>query len=272
MSVFSRLKSSKRNDAPVIGIYGGPGTGKTSLAMEFPDPIYFYVEGEEPPEGAPEVPADEIKSFEGLLENFSDLLTEDHDFKTVIIDSLDKVEPMVWAATMARNGWTSIDSNDKGAETSFGKGYLAADVEWKDYFAAIAALSRAGITVIQILHSEAKTFKDPLVDDYDQYKPKLQKRALDLMVENCKALFFLSRSMSTKLVKAFGGKEQKKPEGMSGSERVIYTDGRAGFVAKNRLKNAPSKITYKPGLGYAEISKYFGDGPSVTLEPEDNEE
>lgn len=272
MSVFDRLVSSKRTDAPILTIYGGPGTGKTSFALEFPDPIYFYVEGEEPPEGAAEVPADEITSLDGLLGNFSDLLTEEHSIKTVVIDSLDKVEPMVWAATMARNGWDTIDSNDKGSPTAFGKGYLAADVEWKDYFAAVSALSRAGITVIQILHSEAKTFKDPLVDDYDHYRPKLQKRALDLVIENCKALLFLNRRTSVKMVKAFGGKEQQKPQGMSGSERVIHTDGRAGFLAKNRLKNVPASITYKLGNGYNEISKYFGDGPSNQNEPEPQED
>lgn len=257
MSVFDRLNKAVQRGAPAIAIYGTPGVGKTSLASEFPNPIYLYVEGEEPPEGI-EMPNAEIKSFDELLDTFNDLLSEQHEFKTVIIDSLDKVEPMVWAATCARNGWDSIDSNDKGSPTSFGKGYLAADVEWRDLFDGISALSRAGIFVVQILHSEAKSFNDPLVDAYDRYRPKLQRRALDLVIENCKALLFLNRRTSVKQVKAFGGKDQAKPEGMSGAERLIYTDERAGFLAKNRFKDMPASIPYKAGQGFEALSKYFG--------------
>ncbi|MEZ2132512.1 MULTISPECIES: ATP-binding protein [unclassified Sinorhizobium] len=257
MSVFDRLKSSKRTTPPAIAIYGTPGVGKTSLAAEFPDPIYLYVEGEEPPDGV-DLPSDEITSFAGLLDTFADLLNEEHPFKTVIIDSLDKVEPMVWAATCQRNQWDSIDSNDKGSPTAFGKGYLAADVEWGEYHEAISALNRAGLYVVQILHSETKRHDDPLVDAYDRYRPKLQKRALELVVENCKALLFLNRRTSVKRVEAsFGGKKTSKPEGMSGAERIIHTDERAGFYAKNRFKGAPAQITYRPGQGFAELSKYL---------------
>lgn len=265
MSVFERLEQKRKPKAPVIAIYGTAGVGKSSFAMEFEDPIYLWVNGEEAPDGVDvEGRNDEITSFNGLLDTFGDLLTEKHPFRTVIIDSLDKVEPMVWETTCARNGWDTIDSNDKGAPTAFGKGYLAADVEWKDYHDAVGALSRAGITVVQILHSESKTHKDPLVDDYDRYKPKLQKRALDLVIENCKALLFLNRRTSVKQVKGFGGKEQAKPEGMSGSERVIHTDERAGFLAKNRLNGAPATIPYKRGQGFAELSKYFAVNDNST--------
>jgi hypothetical protein len=258
MSVFDRLKSKKNKGKPVIAIYGTPGVGKTSLAFEFPEPIYLYVDGETPPDGVDwEERSDEITSFSGLLDTFAELLTTEHPFKTVIIDSLDKLEPMVWNATCARNGWDVIDSNDKGSPTAFGKGYLAADIEWGEYHEAINALSRAGIYVVQILHSEAKPFKDPLVEDYDRYRPKLQKRAMDMVIENCKALLFINRRMSVKQIDKGFGKKEAKPEGMSGAERIIHTDERAGFLAKNRFNGAPAQITYRPGQGFAELSKYM---------------
>ncbi len=46
---LSSLKSTKRNDPPVMLLYGVDGIGKTSLASEFPDPIYLATEGERPP-------------------------------------------------------------------------------------------------------------------------------------------------------------------------------------------------------------------------------
>ncbi len=69
---------------------------------------------------------------------------------------------------------------------------------------------------------------------------------------------FINRRTSVKQVKAsFGGDKTNKPEGMSGSERVIYTDERAGFLAKNRLNGAPASIPYRKGSGFTELSKYF---------------
>ncbi len=48
-----------------------------------------------------------------------------------------------------------------------------------------------------------------------------------------------------------------KPEGMSGGERVIYTDERAGFYAKSRFKGMPASLPYREGQGFAELSRYF---------------
>lgn len=268
---LSSLNSTKREHPPLLAFYGTGGIGKTSLASEFPDPIYLHTEGEEAPTDV-EMPSALIESFDDLLSIFGELYTEEHDFKTVIIDSLDAIEPMLWEYTCARmggaaTGWTSIAVNEKNSPTAFGHGYLEADVDWMEYIGAVKAMSRKGMHVVQLMHSEIKRFDDPTIDSYDRYKPKLQKRAADIIMEKSDALLFMTKRTSVKQVDKGFGKKENKAEGLSGSERIIYTDERAGFLAKNRL-NMPSSIPYKKGQGFTVLSKHFYTPQRVEEEEE----
>jgi len=123
---LSSLRSSKSTNPPVITLYGVDGIGKTSLAAEFPDAIYLPTDGERTPEGVELPTPGTIESFAALLDVFGELLTTDHEFKTVIVDSLDGLEPLVWAATSARLGVESIEA------PGYGRGYVEADGEWNE--------------------------------------------------------------------------------------------------------------------------------------------
>ena len=98
LSLLSLVRR-KSDKPPRIVIYGVPGIGKTSLAAEFPDPIFIQTE-----EGAGNL---ELTTFaDGPLTTFAQvdeaielLLTGDHSFRTAVLDSLDWLEPIVWAET-----------------------------------------------------------------------------------------------------------------------------------------------------------------------------
>jgi len=57
-------------------------------------------------------------------------LAEQHDFATVVIDSVDWLEPLVWAKACRDNGWNSIE------DAGYGKGYVAALNLWRQYIDA----------------------------------------------------------------------------------------------------------------------------------------
>ena len=251
---LSSLRSSKSDNPPILLIYGVGKVGKTSLAAEFPDPIYLSTDGERTPDDI-ELPSADIETFDDLLGVFGDLLTEDHPHKTVIIDSLDGLEPLVWAATCQRNGWATIE------DPGFGKGYLAADVEWGEYFQALTALKNAGLAVVQIAHPEIVRFDSPTSDPYSRYGIKLQRRAAALAQEKADIIGFLNYRVSIKEKEVGFNKKVSHAEG--GAERQIHLEERAGFIAGNRY-SMPATITFKKGAGYTELAKFFPAPTGVT--------
>lgn len=251
---LSSLRSSKSDKPPVITIYGVDGVGKTSLAAEFPDPIYLPTDGERAPADIDLPTPGTIESLDDLFDVIGQLLTEDHDRKTVIIDSLDGLEPLVWAATCKRLNVGSIE------EPGYGRGFVEADAEWNEFLAAVGALRERGIAVVLLAHPEIVRFDSPTSDPYSRYTIKLHKRAGALVREKSDIVAFVNYRVSLKEKEVGHNKKVTHAEG--GQERQILLEERAGFVAKNRY-SMPDKLTFKKGAGYTELAKHFPEPTGV---------
>lgn len=251
---LSSLRSSTSTNPPIVVLYGVDGIGKTTLAAEWPSPIYLPTEGERTPSGVDLPTPGTVESLQSLFDVFIELLNTDdngnltHDFRTVIIDSLDGLEPLVWAATCARLGLNSIE------EAGFGKGYVEADTEWNEYLAALGALSRAGLNVVQLAHPEIVRFDSPTTDPYSRYQPKLHKRANALIREKADVVAFMNYRVSIKEKEV--ARQTKVAHAEGGKERQVHLNEGAGFNAKNRY-SMPDTITYRRGEGYAALAKYW---------------
>lgn len=254
---LSNLRSSKVDRPPVCLFYAGDGDCKTSLASEFPTPIYLRSEGEEPPSDAPEMPTADITSWEDIEDTFNLLLTEEHEFKTVIVDTVDGIAPFVEAVTAQRIGAASINDNSKGSPAAFGNGFKESEVEWGQFMDGCAALSRAGMNVVILGHREIRNFKSPTTDPYDQYDVALNKRAAPIVRARCDLVGFMSRRVSLKEKEVSRNNKVTHAEG--GKEVQIHTVGGAGFHAKNRY-GLPEAVTYRRGSGYADMAPYFPGG------------
>jgi hypothetical protein len=260
---LSSLKSTKQQAlerAPIVLIYGVDGIGKTSLAAEFPSPLYLPTAGERAPAEIDLPTPGTIETADDLWSVVGDLLETNesgalvHDIRTLIIDSLDGLEPIMNAVTCERIGADSIDSNTQGSPAAFGRGDVQADVEWDQFMDACDDLALAGINVVMLAHPEIKRFDSPVSDPYDRYQVKLRKRAAALIRERSDIVAFMNHRVSLKSKTVAPKKEVTHAEG--GKERQIHLVEGAGFVAKNRF-SMPDYIIYKKGHGYAELAKYL---------------
>jgi len=242
------LKSSTSINPPIMLVYGVDGIGKTSFAAEFPSPIYLPTEGERAPKGVDIPTPGTIESFNDIINVIGELLEGGHDLKTVIIDSLDGLEPLIWAATAARLGVSSIE------EPGFGKGYVEADNEWRDFLSGVSALAASGMHVVMLAHPEIIRFDSPTTDPYSRYTPKLHKRGNALVREQADIVAFMNYRVSLKEKEVGPKKTVAHAEG--GKERQIHLAEGAGYVAKNRY-SMPDTIKYVKGNGYADVSKFW---------------
>lgn len=222
------LKSLIRSTAampPRILVYGTHGVGKTTLAAQAPNPVFIRTEDGM---GALDVPAFPLaKSLDEVMEAFNALYTEDHGFQTLVLDSVDWLEPLVWQATAKKNNWADIET------PGYGRGYVAASDTWRTIIDGINALrDERGMAVILIGHCDIKRFDSPETEPYDRYQPKLHARASALMQEHVDCVFFANYRVST--VKADVGFNKKVTRAVGGGDRLLYTQERPAFLAKNR--------------------------------------
>lgn len=204
--------------------YGVQGIGKNTFATTFEKPVIIQTE-----EGshAFDVPASPVASvFQDVVDSIQRLHGE-HGFKTVILDSLDWLEPLTWAACCAQNNWESIES------PGWGKGYIELDRWWRYVMVGLDSLRmNKGMTVIVLAHSQIKTISPPDTDAYDTYQIKMQRRAFDLWQEWADMVLFLNYKVNVQKTKV--GVDQVKVRGVGTGERVIYTNERPAYKAKNR--------------------------------------
>lgn len=220
---LSSLKRQSDRKPPRMLVYGTAGIGKTTLGMAAPSPVFLQTEESEvdcPTFGL-------LKTFEQVMEALAALYGEEHDFKTVVLDSVDWLEPLIWAETCRLNGWANIEA------AGYGKGYIAALDQWRALLDGFNALrDERGMGVILLAHCEIKRFDSPETEPYDRYQIKLQTRASALVQEHVDCVLFANYRVST--VKADLGFNKKAVRGVGGGDRLIYTNERPAFLAKNR--------------------------------------
>jgi len=129
------LASLRRSGAampPRLLAYGVAGVGKTKLAADAPRPIFLQTE-----DGLGKITADTfgmLRSYEDVQDALDVLYREDHGFQTVVLDSLDWLEPMIWKRTCQDNNWPDIE------KPGFGKGYIAALDVWRGFLDGMTLL------------------------------------------------------------------------------------------------------------------------------------
>ena len=224
---LASLRRSSTLQPPRILMHGVAGVGKSTFAAKADSPVFRH---DEDGLGKLEVPHFPLAaSYADVSEALDSLLTESHEFRTVVIDSVDWLEPLIWAEACKRNNWSSIEY------PGFGKGYAEALNIWREYLDKLNALrDEKGMAVLQIAHTDIKRFDSPEHEPYDRYVIKLQSRAAALLQEHSDIVLFANYQIS--IAKSEVGFNKKVTRALGSGKRVMHTEERPAYLAKNRYE------------------------------------
>jgi len=227
MSKLSQVVRGRISRPILILVYGPDGVGKSSFGSNAPNPIFL----------GPETGTDHLdvtrypepKNWTELLDGLDDLIKSPHDYKTLVVDSLDWIEPLLFTKIIAEDG-----KQAKTIETAcggYGKGYVEAEKRWKDEFIERLNLLRENrkMNIVLVAHSDVVIFADPQSNtEYKRYELKLNKRASAKFREYVDAVLFCT-------FRTFVKKDANNKVSAFGSgERCMMTEKRPAYDAKNR--------------------------------------
>lgn len=237
------VHKTKHAAPPRIVIHGGEGVGKSTFASKSPNPI--FVQTEDGLNGIDTNAFELATSFEMVIEQLSLLGNEQHDFKSVWVDSGDWAEALVFDMVCRSHGVQTIEL----AAGGYGKGYAEAVLDFRKILDWLDFLNKQrGMIVGIVCHSVVVPVNDPLTEPYDRYELKLwqNKRGRgirDMVVEWADVVGFAHPSVVTTKMEDTTANAGRDADGNRAKvSRGIVTDkmnklqlvGSPAAVAKNR--------------------------------------
>lgn len=214
---------------PRLVIYGAEGVGKSTFGAGCPSPILIPTE-----DGAAHLECDKfplVTSYAEFMGAVGSVAQEEHQYQTVVIDTADWLERLVWADVCRKEGKENIE------DFGYGKGYVVVLNHWKEVLTALDYLrDERGMAVVLLAHAKIEKFNDPESDGYDRYTLKLNKHADAMVREWADAVLFAHKKQRVeKIGEGPMAKLKAKPVGKDGGERVLRCTSGPAAVAKNRF-------------------------------------
>ena len=259
MSVASVSKGIKK-EGRRFAFYGPEGVGKTTFVADASNPVFFDLDlGSHWMANVPRMPGREDLgrevTYNDILDGVESLIRDDHNYKTVVFDTVDKLESIIWNHVNSRK---HNDTKDSIEDWGFGKGYQYALDTWRDFCGRFLEDLRAkrGVDIVFIGHAIVKTFKNPDGDDYDRYQMRLHDKSAAFIKEYCDVVGFINYEVAIKR-----DDKAKRSRGAMTGARILHLARQAAWDAKSRFPTSDEMP-----LLWADFAKAIEDGKTGSVQ------
>jgi hypothetical protein len=246
-----KTRHKVQNKPPRIIIAGEEGVGKTNFGVSPENSVVISLE-----DRVDHIDKNfeiiDVKSFDEAGKVVRQLITEQHNFKNLCIDSIDWLEQLCHSKII---GSSNYDINRVNG--GYGSGLRESEKLHRDFIASLEGIRNdRGMSIIATAHVEVKEEKNPdLPSDFDSFQIKMDKRVASLWREWADAIMFAR-------FKTFVNEEeksgQKKTRAFTDGSRVLYATNQAFFRAKNHY-GLPEEINFTLNT-WQELQSYFNKG------------
>ena len=224
MNILEQIKKGPTVKPPKIMLIGVEGVGKSTAGAQMPDPVFMCSESGLVGPQFDGIPNYTPTKWQDALDFCDALAAGGHAYETLVIDTLDWLEPMLYAEVVRKAGKQDIKNIE---DFGYGKGYVLAQGEARQLIARLDKVNAAGLNVLLLSHSQQKTVKNPLGDDYDHFESKMNAKVGGIFKEWADAVLFARFEVFTE-------KSNNRVKAYGGSTRVVETTHSAAWDAKNR--------------------------------------
>lgn len=218
--------SGKIEKAKKVVLYGPEGIGKSSLAAQFPSPIFIDTEG-----STTELTVDRLKkpsSWTELNQQVEWVKAQGGRFKTLVIDTVD------WAERLTIEFVTSRANKQSITNFGYGEGFIQLEEEFGKFLNRLSDLVEIGINVVLTAHAKITKFEQPdEMGAYDRYELKLGNKTTAKTASLTKEWADMVLFMNYKTFSVAADEKGKKHKGQGGV-RTIYATHHPAWDAKNR--------------------------------------
>lgn len=250
-----KIINGKTGGALKTVLYGPEGIGKSTLAAQFPRPLFIDTEGST--RHMDVTRTERPTSWAMLLEQVKCVRDDPSLCGTLAIDTADWAEQLCIDSICATKKLAGIE--DMGC----GKGYVYLAEEFGRLLNLLEEVVGKGVHVVLTAHAMMRKFEQPdEMGAYDRWELKLQKKTAPLVKEWSDLLLFANYKTVSVATDNTGKKFKAQ-----GGRRVVYTSHHPCWDAKNRL-GLPEELP----LEFDAIGPYLfqaaGRPPERSLAPE----
>lgn len=239
-----------------IVIYGPEGIGKSTLAAQFPEPLFIDTEGST--NNMDVARLDKPSSWMMLLQQI-DFVKQTAPCKTLIIDTADWAERLCIDYIVANGNKTSI------TQFGYGEGFIQLEEVFGKFLNKLTDLAEIGINVVLTAHAKIVKFEQPdEMGAYDRWELKLGNKTTAKTASITKEWADAVLFCNYKTLSVAADDKGKKFKGQGG-KRVMYTTHHPAWDAKNRF-GLPDEMD----MDFSGLAHIFAGVASSTPEPQMN--